>query len=551
MANRLHIGSLSLLLGGCLGLLLGLGLNQRLLDQRTSPAAPLSSQEASLETTSPKLLLPAHRGLDDAFRKALQKSTRTQNWLWLATQAETASPEEMPRLVRLAAGDAELLKMLGAHWASLDPQHMLTYLLADQRSAQRSIEGSRELLNQLIRQWGESDAAGLADALSDDELFAGYQNFRWSGVNAIMKEDPTLGLRMLTRWNIQNYTPSMNKVGDWAKKDPTAAAQLVGSLTNHYARKRAFEEVAKAWSPNDLPSAIEFAKTSLTGSGQDELTSALMTRWVKENLDEAIGYAVQQDDARILAAMSEPLVAAWARKDPAAALAWSQEALPTPARVQAVSTTIAAIARDNLELGRQLVADSPPGGTRNQAASAFLETWLDQPDLDVEALGQWLGNFEDKVAQSRAINNAQWDWVRKHPESAKDFLASEHGGLATEGMIRRLASGEVRKDPQAALDWARSLDGEPGEKAQRFAVEQWYHMQPDAAMQWATQEAQGDERTQAIQGISRSLAFASEDRLRSWVALLKADERRVAREFLDAMRLAKKHAAVVRRVFDE
>jgi hypothetical protein len=116
-------------------------------------------------------------------------------------------------------------------------------------------------------------------------------------------------------------------------------------------------------------------------------------------------------------------------------------------------------------------------------------------------------------------------------------------------MLRQLAGFEVRTDPQAALQWAQSLPGVHAQRAQTMVVEQWYSAHPDAALQWATREAQGEIRRQAIEGISRSVAFAGEDQLRAWANALDSNERQIARQTLDDMRLAPRYAETVEKVF--
>lgn len=542
---------LSAALGASLGLLFGFGIGSQLKSrwEPGKPAVSLPHPPPEPSQRRPSFLEERSRE-EQALAEAAARAGRTQLWLWLATQAESARAEEMPRLIRLAAGDSELIKMLATRWTELDPAHMLTTLLADIRNSQRIFPDGHSLVHQLIQSWGKSDPQLLAKALSDHSLFAGYEGFRFTGADIIMKQDPALGLHLLTEWGIQNFTPSMDKVGEWAAADPAAAADLIGQMTNSYARGNAMKALAEVWAAADPQEALDYAMT-LAGESREELASAVMERWAIQDLAGAIGYASSQDDPAVLAGMSGPLVAEWAKSDPAAALAWSQEHLPAPARVRAVGALVNAVASNDLDSGASLVASLPPGGAKNEAVAALAAAWIKQPALDVNALGAWLAGLNDDAARIRAMDSAQWEWIRENPDSAKAFVASDYGSLAGDHMLRQLAAHEVRANPQGALDWAQSLQGEQAQRAQGHVMEQWYSAHPDAAIQWATRQAEGDLRDQAIQGISRSAAFASEDRLQAWADALDPRERILARQTLEDMRLAPRYAEVVEKVFGE
>jgi len=121
----------SLFLGGCLGLLIGFGIKAMV---QSSEAYARGSQEQASSRTIATLGSPAGLSLHrertiDQLSAAIKRSNRAQRWLWLATQAEKALPADMPQLIKLAGNDWALTKMLAAHWAKLDPNHMLDHLM--------------------------------------------------------------------------------------------------------------------------------------------------------------------------------------------------------------------------------------------------------------------------------------------------------------------------------------------------------------------------------------------------------------------------------------
>ena len=540
-----------MLLGVGVGLLIGFGIKAGHAAYLAKPSASERPEDTAigLRPDQPNGLALQRSSKDQALAEALERSSRTQHWLWLATQAETAQAHEMPRLLRLAGDDYELAKMLGAHWAKLDRQHMLGALMEEMRAVEPAIPRSSSLLRQLFRDWAEIDTQGLADALSDDATHAADRNLRWSAIDAITREDPGLGLTLLSTWRIDSYTPSMRKVTEWAAKDPVADAAVIAKIHSDHVREDAMNKLGEAWAKLDPGAALEHAHTALSGGARRELVASVMQHWSKEDLDGAITYASTQEDPMILAAMSGPLAAAWAKTDPEAALAWSEESLTSAARANAIGAIIASVSKEDLANGRSLVTELAPGNAKRQAAKSLLETWITQDPPDGNAIGTWLAGLNDSQAQTSAIQEVQWDWTRKHPESAKAFIASEHGHLATSSMVNRIAANEVRADPHAALEWAATLDGEQRTRAQSSIAREWYETNPTAAIKWVTRETTGDLQTQAIESISKHVVFQSKDRLRAWIDGLNGPSRKIAREAMNSLRLPEKHAAKLEKVF--
>ncbi len=538
------------LLGGIIGLMLGLVVSGPLRRAKRLPQGGSDSIQplASGRLQSGRLLERdrPHR----EWLQALKHHNGTHRWLWLASQAEAASSSEIPRLIRLAEGDWELLKMLGARWSELDPQHMFEYLIEDQETL-GSIPRASDLVFQLLRGLDETEFQSMVSMLSNEAAIGDFRSYRWAGVNTIMKRDPELGLRLMNEWGIRSFIPSMESVVEWADGDTLEATRLIGAMMNPDARRSAMKEVAKVWVDRDPEEALNFAKT-LGGVPQGELVEEVSKIWAKRDLDAAVAFAsAMVDDATLLAHMSAPLVAEWAKIEPEDALLWSQEHLPAPARAQAIGRIVGYVVDEDLQAGIALVDGLRPGGAKNQAVVRILEKWVTQASIDVGAIGEWLSGLDDQAMLRRAMEKAQWSWLQEQPEAARAFVQSDHGYMAPDGMLRGLADQEVRVDPASALTWARSLKGEQAERAQALVIEQWYRAHPDAAVQWATREAKGDLHDHAIMEISRLVALTNEAKQRAWADALGSGELQLAKETMYSMALGEEQLAVVKKVFGE
>ena len=95
-----------------------------------SEAVPSTAPRSASVLT--KRSTPPSNPSSQARTQELAKLPASQRILWLATQAESATPDQMAQLVALAKKenhmDIELARALSAQWADLDPVHMMTTL---------------------------------------------------------------------------------------------------------------------------------------------------------------------------------------------------------------------------------------------------------------------------------------------------------------------------------------------------------------------------------------------------------------------------------------
>ena len=117
---------------------------------RSEGASPKASSEVSsvvsANTGHPKSAAAASAA-ELAARFAVSKGA--ERWLLLIAQAEKAKASDMPGLLRLAAGNERMVRMLGTRWAELDPRQMFDSLITDLAKNER-IDDSVDLFSLLI-----------------------------------------------------------------------------------------------------------------------------------------------------------------------------------------------------------------------------------------------------------------------------------------------------------------------------------------------------------------------------------------------------------------
>lgn len=462
-------------------------------------------------------------------------------WLEAASEAESAAAERFPTLLRKAGGDRALKEMLAARWAAINPSHMLDTLLAERATGIRTLDGDGHLALDLVRDWAARDPSGVASALaSPDRILQGTDPLLNTAINEIVARDPSLGLRLMNDWNLRYFVPDLRSVAEWAADDPRRAAEEVTGLGSSIGGQEAMRQVARVWAASDPDAALEFA-AGAGGPLAGELARSVMRDLAGSDLPRAVALASKHAvDPAMAARIADPLVSEWAKSDPVAALAWSQENLRAPGRAEAMRSVIGSLAQSDLDAAAAVVAGLPPGGGRDAAAQGVLSVWTTAKEVDVDALGAWLDGLGDSDTARRAMESVESRWFAKSPGSVEAFVSGPHGGRATDGMVRRVAEAKTRRDPSAAVRWAASLPAagdEPG-RATRFVVESWYATQPLAAMKWAATAPDPAIRGVAIESISRSVAFGSSEQLRGWLDRLAPDDRRSTEEMLAGMRFA-------------
>ena len=187
----------------------------------------------------------------------------------------------------------------------------------------------------------------------------------------------------------------------------------------------------------------------------------------------------------------------WARFDPAAAFAWTQEQMPTehPLVVTAVLRTWA---RTNPTAA--LVAAQVPNPTlRNMFMEACLVGWAESGRPGLFEFIQTLPEGGDRqraiqvVARRKVLRDgpkAAFEWAEALPDDAAGFKLH---------VLRRVASSAAEVDPGRAARWAEGLlGGDSGRGITQRVGTRWAKRDPRAAMQWLSSLAPGRDRDDGV-----------------------------------------------------
>lgn len=469
--------------------------------------------------------------------RIVKSETGPKRWLTLLAQAEKATPEQMPALIRSAGDDTAMVRMLAARWAELDPMHMfgsLYYEFMQPEGAPGTLPGRWELTNVLFDQWAKKDPSEVIRVLSDTPDFSGRDNLRMNAVNDIFKSDVEKGLEAMKTWGIRNYSPDMKSVATWAERDPRHATEVIATMGNDYAIREAMKYVGKAWATQSPEEGLRYAASMKGGSGTT-LASEIIREWAGRDLDSAVKFATAHESPSVRANLAPSLVSTWAKTDPAAALAWSQANLQGVTRTEAIAGLIKTAAEKDLTTASELVSNMEPGSTQNRACASIFETWFNKGKDQRDAAIAWLAELPEKQAREAALERVQWNWVWNDPAAVRDFVSGPNGSMASSSMISQVARSQTAKNPEAAMEWAANLPADRAVTARRAVFETWLQVRPEGATAYALQLPPGKDRDAAVTSISQTFMYQSTDQAIEWFKKLPATDRESVKRIIQGI----------------
>lgn len=520
---------------------------------RTAPSSPAENAILSPqakppgEASSPR---PERVGFDAAvaaLKTILGEQKGASRWATLFAEIERAKAEDMPGILQAVGKDSAAVRMLGARWAELNPRHMFNYLYSEApipADSPAALPLRGELQDALMEEWVKSDITGAREALSVTEDFPGRESFRMSFVNRAMNTDVEQSLLAMRDWKVNHYGPDLEKVDQWAAANPRRAAEIVASLNGGYAAAEALKHVARVWGEQDPQAALQYA-AGLNGDARIAVAVETIGAWAGKDLAAAVTFASAQDDPTFRGALGRGLLKVWADTDPAAALAWSEQNLQGAGRADAIVALIEVVSKKDLAAVADLVAGLNSGAAQNRAAAAVFATWFEKGNEGRESAFEWLRQVEDPEARKTAMERVQWNWNWKEPDSARAFISGPYASLATDSFVQQVARTQAARDPQAAMQWASTLDADRAATARNMVLQNWLQARPEGAMHYVRALPPGPEREESVRSVTQTLVFQNPTQAAAWYRGLSPSEQQMAREIFNRTPLSPEQRALL------
>jgi hypothetical protein len=438
--------------------------------------------------------LPPASPLVKKLENDIAMSKGVTRWLtWLET-LEKAEASDFPRLFDLAQNNPDLMKLVATRWAEKFPRHFFDTVLA---RFGNGTDTPWEALDILFSTWAKNDPNGLIAALDAGSDFGGRTSWRMQAINTLTKNDVETGLRLMSQWHIENYTPDLKNVPKWAAADPVHAAEYTLQNRAGNVTGQTLQIIAREWAKTDPAAALAFARSS-GGIYKGTMSSAALSQWAEQDLKKAGEWLVSADSST-RNELSPNFVQTWSKSDFASALEWSQANLSGSTLARSVGNAINSVADKDPSIAASFVLDMQPSSARAEAAGAVASKWF--PDTfsnggenkpPAEAV-QWLSKLDPESAK-RAIGDVHWKWEDTDPKGMAAFLEHTDNDQLPDYLYQNLARTMARKDPTEALDWTGRLPEKIRGPASEYAFREWRQTQPEAAADWLAKLSPDDSR---------------------------------------------------------
>lgn len=470
----------------------------------------------------------------------LSMSSSVTRWLYWLEALERATPGDCPRLVQLAQGNSTLVRLVGARWAEMDPQHMFDTLVSKHDASFPVGELQRVLLDE----WSKKDIDAVIAALSKSEGPGLSQSWRRNFAVSLVVKDPERGLRLMSEWNVENHGPQMSGVKKWAAANPRHAAEFALAHPAGYATRMAMETIGKEWARSDPAGALGFA-IAQRGEFASELASAVLKDWTDRDLNEAANWLAKAD-ATARNRLSPAFVEGWAKYDATGALKWCEANLTGITFANAAASLVKGAANGDLAGAAELVKTMAPSSARGEAASVLMQKWMPDYSLDKPVSPEataWLASLDSQSIQ-RTLEQVQWRWSEADPKGFASFVASLSPDQVPSQTYSTLARSMARKNPVEALQWAEQLPQTRRIAAGVDAFSEWQRSQPESARQWLNELPPNDPRRQPFfQNVVSTMVY--DPRGAEQLAMMTPAEQATARTLIEKMPLPEERRSVL------
>ena len=463
----------------------------------------------------------------------LSMTSGVTRWLYWLDALEKATPQDFPRLVRMAQGNPTAMRFVAARWVEVDPRHMFDTIVA--ASGSNNGFPVNELAQILFEEWPKRDPKSVIEAL-DSNAGPTFRGWRMNVAADIFNNDVELGLGLMSRWHMTGYIPLMKGVSKWAAADPLHAAQFTYDNPVDLVSREMMKAIGKEWVKTDPAAALAFAN-SKPGELGSVLANSALKEWAATDLKAAADW-LADTDPRTRNRLASSFVESWGKQDAAGALEWCALNLTGSSLAQAVGGVLTGLAQKDLAAAQSLVANMGPSTARAQAAAAvaqkaFPNTMSEKP-IPSETVA-WLNQL-DPDSMKRALNEVYWRWMNTDSQGFADFLKTANTSELPSHIYSNLARNLARKNPSEALEWAAELPSRRAVSVGGEAFAEWRRSQPEAAMTWLNELPPDDSRREPFfETAIRTLVYDTQ--AAQQLAAMNASDRAAARRVIEGMSL--------------
>lgn len=292
--------------------------------------------------------------------------------------------------------------------------------------------------------------------------------------------------------------------------------------------KAALDRLMATGSMKDM---VERTKVFLDCLGQlDAEGLAAAAKWLDDQPGEGRGPGRFGD--RMLETL---LLNTWGKKDPEAALAWTEErggfgnfaVLSAWAEIDPQKAAAWAVANPSENRGPGgFGGRGGPGGGENENWN-MLGVVSGALKGDPGAAVNLVQSMSEGRIRNQALDMVIDELYRTNPQAAKDLAAKMTDETMKASAAERVANRMAQTDPTQAMTYATALPaGESRSRAIAEVVDEWAQNDPDAVGQWLNQQPKSTETDQARRTYSMEIRRTDPEAAVAWANTITDDAQR-------------------------
>ncbi len=310
---------------------------------------------------------------------------------------------ELPR----ASDRANAISNIAFRLGNSDPKAAADFVLQLPLSSQQNVAMS------IARNYARQDVAGAlqwAAALTSPDT---RNQATTSILQSWAEDDPRAAANYCVK-NVPDDTQAISSVvSDWMQTDPQAALSWASALPEGKQRDQALFRGLRQLADTDPTRAIDYARNSMQGAGQQSALSEIATAWAA-NEPQAAGNWVLQSGIDVNGSIASSIASTWGQQDPQAAASWLIQNAKEPAG--SIGNVLRNWARQSPADVAAWMNQIAAGPIRDNAIVAFTGA-VEQSDP--ETAGAWSVSIGDDAQRRNAIRNVVSNWMNQDKNAAK------------------------------------------------------------------------------------------------------------------------------------
>lgn len=278
---------------------------------------------------------------------------------------------------------------------------------------------------------------------------------------------------------------------DWFGQDKEKATQWVSAKLEGYVLGVVAGTLAREWSQQDLASAAAWVR-QIPPFFRD-FVARMGAEWASERPQEVANTVLKWPDESRRHVVLRGVCEAWARKDAAAALAWTESL--------------------------------PAGPTRTDALKGLVIGWSQSDPAGCRA---WAERVTDENEKKTARHYIMHGLARSKPQEGVAYLKAFPDGESDSNLVYCLAKEWALKDAPAAGAWAQSLPaGHVQHSALQAVLRQWAYADAVRSADWAEKIPDKQSRSLALSAVMEKWVEQNPSEALAWAQRIEDSERQL------------------------